>query len=207
MSGFFLTFEGGEGSGKSTQARLLAEALQSAGRTVCLTREPGGCPSAEAVRALVFTSGMHFTPTAELLLMCAARAEHVAHTIRPALARGEIVICDRFSDSTRVYQGAASGVDPAAIAAVNAVATGGLVPDLTLFLDIPPEEGLRRIQAAARATNAFDARPLDFHRKIRAGFQDLAAREPQRIRVVDAQRPVTDVTGDVLGIVQGLLTA
>ena len=198
----FITFEGGEGSGKSTQARLLAESLRAAGRLVCLTREPGGCPSAEAVRGVLFGSGESFTPLAELLLMCAARAEHVARTIQPALARGEIVICDRFSDSTRVYQGVAGGLASGVIAAVDGVATGGLVPDLTLLLDLSPEAGLQRIQAAGRATNAFDARPLAFHGMVRAGFLALAAREPGRMKILDAARPQEALAAEVLQIVQ-----
>jgi dTMP kinase len=198
----FITFEGGEGSGKTTQATLLATALRTAGHAVHLTREPGGCPAAEAVRQLLFASHQTFTLTAELLLMAAARAEHVTRTIRPALARREVVICDRFSDSTYVYQGCGGGLDAALIAAVDAVATGGLVPDLTLLLDLDPAAGLHRIATTGRSTNRFDTRPLAFHATIRDGFLQRAAKAPERIVVVDASQTAEGVMAAIWQAVQ-----
>lgn len=181
----FITFEGGEGTGKSTQARLLAEHLRGRGHTVCLTREPGGCPTAESIRGLLF-NGTDWQETATLFLMLAARVEHAAHTIRPALARGEIVICDRFTDSTLVYQGTVGGTDLEQLREMNSLATGGLQPDLTFLLDAPVEVTLPRLPSRGEPRTFFDDRAVDFHQQIRKGFLDLAEVEPERFTVVNA---------------------
>lgn len=178
----FITFEGGEGSGKSTQARRLAERLRGLGHEVVLTREPGGAPLAEAIRGIVLAEDP-VSAVAECLLFAAARAEHVAVTIAPALARGAFVVCDRFIDSTRVYQGTLGGIDAALIATLEAATVAPNLPALTLILDVSPEDGLAR--AAARGmTNRFEAHDLDWHRRLQQGFLGIAQAEPARCRVI-----------------------
>ncbi len=205
----FVTFEGGEGSGKSTQARLLAERLKHAGIDTLLTREPGGSPFAEQVREFILSGRQApHPPLAEALLFYAARADHLAATIRPALAAARWVIADRFSDSTRVYQGAADGVSAADIDAIDRVVVGGTVPDLTIILDLDPEIGLQR--AAERRpegarTDPFEARDLDFHRRLRAGFKAIAAAEPHRCVVVDATGPAAPIAATVWRAVESRL--
>ena len=188
--GFFITFEGVEGSGKTTQVERLAERLRQAGRTVVTTREPGGTPISDRIRAVVLDQqNVEIHPHTEALLMCAARAQLVHELIRPALADGSVVICDRYSDSTFAYQGHARGQDPATLRALNDFATGGLVPDLTLLLDLPAEAGLERRfgpGGTAGPTNRMDRLDLDFHRKVAAGYHALAQTEPDRWRLVDA---------------------
>jgi len=188
---FFITFEGIEGSGKSTQIARLASRLQEAGRPVVVTREPGGCRVADAIRSILLSpehAGM--VPRAELLLYAAARAQHVEEVIRPALAAGRWVLCDRFVDATLAYQGYGRGLDPALIEQLNLLATGGLMPDLTLLLDLPAEDGLSR----ARERNAlrpesnddrFEREAMDFHRKVRDGYLRLAEGE-SRFRRIEA---------------------
>jgi dTMP kinase len=195
--GRFITFEGGEGVGKSTQARLLGERLlaarlQAGGIVPVLTREPGGTPFAEEVRELLL--GADRAPRealAETLLFYAARADHLARVIRPALDAGKWVISDRFSDSTRVYQGLVGEVAPDVFVALERLVVAPTVPDLTFMLDIPAEEGLRRAEerrlaAAGRGRDPYEARRLDFHEQLRAGFLELAAREPDRCVVINA---------------------
>lgn len=190
-AGKFITFEGGEGAGKSTQIALLQKRLRDRGVFVLVTREPGGSPRAEAIRgALLSGKVKHHGPIAETLLFYAARDSHLELTIRPALARGNWVLCDRFMDSTRAYQGAAGGVPIAALNALERVVVGQSRPDLTFMLDLPPEEGLRR--AAARGAvsgveaDRFEAMTLSFHRSLRREFLDIAEAEPWRCAVVDA---------------------
>jgi dTMP kinase len=209
--GRFITFEGGEGSGKSTQARLLAERLKHAGIDTVLTREPGGSPFAEQVREFVLGGRLApHPPLSEALLFYAARADHLAATIRPALAAGKWVIADRFSDSTRVYQGAAGGVGMADIDAIDRVVVGATVPDLTVILDLAPEEGLRRAAerrpAGARA-DPFEARDLAFHQRLRTGFQAIAAAEPQRCAVIDAGGPAAPIAAQIWRTIEGRLLA
>lgn len=186
--GRFITFEGGEGAGKSTQVRRLLERLQALGIDAVATREPGGSTGAEIMRHLILSGAAKpLGPVAEATLFAAARADHLDATIRPALARGAWVVCDRFADSTRAYQGALGNVDPRLIAALEEVTVGETRPDLTLILDIPAEEGLAR--AAARSgTNAdrFESEGLSFHRRLREAFRELAAREPGRCVLIDA---------------------
>jgi dTMP kinase len=185
----FIAFEGGEGAGKSTQLRLLAERLRMAGRTVVETREPGGTPQGEALRALLVEGeGDRWGAPAEALLMNAARAEHVARVVRPALARGEVVLCDRYAHSTLAYQGAASGLAREDLLALHRVATGDLWPDVVLWLDLPAEAGLAR--AASRGGAArFEGRGAAFHAAVREGFAAMAAEDPRIVRV-DADQAV-----------------
>jgi len=206
MAGRFITFEGGEGAGKSTQVARLAERLRAAGHTVRVTREPGGTPLADAIRALLLhpeaclralaADGLASStdpaepllPVTEVLLLSAARAQHVAR-IREWLDAGDIVISDRYADATRAYQGGGRGLDPALIASAEQLATGGLRPKLTLLLDLPVEEGQRRRQAARGAGgdwNRLDAETRDFHERVRAAYLAMAQAEPERWMVLDA---------------------
>lgn len=205
--GRFITLEGGEGVGKSTQARRLADWLRARGHDVIETREPGGTPGAEAVRALLLTGGGdRWEIATEALLFAAARADHVSRLIRPALSAGQWVICDRFLDSSLAYQGAAGGLGVAAVRAANALAVGDLGPDLTLLLDLPSDAGARR--AAVRDGGDADriaARGGDYHRRVAAAFHDLAAAEPDRFAIVDAGADVALVTEQIRAIVAARL--
>ncbi|GJE77898.1 dTMP kinase [Methylorubrum suomiense] len=191
--GVFITFEGGEGAGKSTQiARLAATLRERSGREVVTTREPGGTQRAERYReALLRGVAKPFGPFAEALIFAAARIDHIDALIRPALERGAIVLCDRFADSTRAYQGAAGGLDPALIASLERVTLGALRPDLTLILDLPAPAGLararRRSGEGGEAPDRFEAEALGFHERLRAAFRSIAEAEPERCRVIDAE--------------------
>ena len=190
----FITFEGGEGVGKSTQVRLLARRLEALGRTVLTTREPGGSAGAEALRGLLVTGGVdRWSPLAETLILYAAREDHLQRAIRPALARGEIVLCDRFADSTRAYQGAAGGADPAFIQALEQAVLGETRPGLTLILDAPANLGLARAAERGGAEARFEAKGLAFHERLREGFLSLARSEPERCRVIGADQSVEAV--------------
>lgn len=196
--GRFITFEGGEGGGKSTQLRRLAERLGDAGHDVIATREPGGSPGAEAIRALLVQGEAdRWSPVTETLLMYAARRDHIERVIAPALARGAWVLCDRYADSTRAYQGAGGGTDPALIAALEAHVLAGVTPDLTLILDLPPEVGLARAAARPGAETRFESKGLAFHTKLREGFLGIAAAEPDRCEVIDATAPLEAVEAAV----------
>lgn len=197
MRGKFITLEGGEGAGKTTQRARLAAMLRAAGREVVETREPGGEAGAEAIRALLVSGEPgRWEPVAETLLHYAARAQHVARVIAPALARGAWVISDRFADSTAVYQGAGQGVEAGTIRAIDAASLGGFAPDLTLILDIPVAAGLAR--AAARAdTNRYEQFDGAFHARIREGFLAIARAEPGRCAVIDATAPLDDVAAAI----------
>ena len=188
--GRFITLEGGEGAGKSTQVRIIAERLRGAGLETIATREPGGTPHAEALRRVLLAgAGTPLGPAAEALLFSAARIDHLDTLIRPALERGAWVVCDRFSDSTRAYQGALGNLDPRLVRALEQVTLGETRPDLTLILDLPPELGLARASARRKASEAadrFEAETLAFHIGLRATFQDIAAAEPQRCVLIDA---------------------
>ena len=187
--GRFVTFEGGEGAGKTTQMRRLAERLEATGISVVKTREPGGSPGAEAIRHVLLSGAAKpLGPFAEALLFAAARADHLDATIRPALDAGRWVLCDRFFDSTRIYQGVLGDVDPRLIAALERVTVGATRPDLTLVLDVPAELGIARVQARNAAADRFESEDLAFHRKLRTAFRDLAAREPERCVLVDTSR-------------------
>lgn len=211
----FITFEGGEGTGKSTQAQLLADRLRSAAIRCDVTREPGGTPFAERVRELILDPE---TPPhaslAEALLFFAARADHLDALVRPALARGTWIICDRFIDSTRAYQGAAGGLDATVIDGLESIVVGQSRPDLTIVLDLPVETAFARV-ASRRARNhqgamaehpdPYESRDVAFHERLRQGFLDIAAREPHRCTVIDAARPVDDIADAVWKEVQARL--
>ena len=189
MRGRFVTFEGGEGSGKSTQLLRLAARLRERGHDPLVTREPGGTPVAEGIRALLLDPALEPTAVAEALLMEAARAELVATVIRPALEAGRIVLCDRYADSTLAYQGAGRGLDLGLLRQWNRVATGGLAPDLTLLFDLDPRIGLSRRSGAAGVPNRLDRESLDFHTRVRAQYLELARAEPGRFAVIPASQP------------------
>lgn len=202
MAGKFITFEGGEGAGKSTQIHHLASHLRECGIRVVTTREPGGTPAAEAIRDFILGGAARsMGPEAEALLFAAARADHVETVIRPALDSNAWVLCDRFADSTRVYQGAEGGVQPETLAALERIAVSDSRPNLTIILDIPPELGLGRVKARHEATGArpdrFDSDAVDLHGRRRAAFLALAEADPGRCLVVDASRSETDVADDV----------
>lgn len=192
-AGRFITLEGGEGAGKSTLAKALAARLEGLGLAVDLTREPGGSPKAERIRdALLAGQIKPYGAFAEALMFQAARIDHVDSRIRPALARGAWVICDRFIDSTRVYQGVLGEIAPDKLAALEAVAIAGLVPELTFILDLAPETGLARAARRRRpgeASDRFESETLAFHRRLRQAYLDIAAAEPERCVVLDASQP------------------
>ena len=193
MAGVFLSFEGIDGSGKSTQARLLAEALRARGLTVTLTREPGGSAGAEEIRRLVLEGAAdRWSTETELLLFTAARRDHLEKTIRPALARGEVVICDRFADSSRIYQGLTRGDLRATVDSLHSLMIG-VEPDLTFLIDIDPGLGLQRAIARAGSEMRFEGMGLGFLEKARAGFLALATAAPQRFRIIDGTGAAEDV--------------
>lgn len=185
-SGAFISFEGGEGAGKSTQIRRLAEHLSARNLEVVLTREPGGSPGAESIRDLLVNGPVdRWSPVTETLLMYAARRDHLERVITPALARGAVVLCDRFSDSTRAYQGAGGNAPASLIAALEEHVLAGAMPDLTLIFDILPALGLERASVRGGAAR-FESKGLAFHERLRAGFLEIARREPERCVVIDA---------------------
>ena len=207
MNGRFLSLEGGEGAGKSTQARALATALESRGLSVLVTREPGGSEGAEAIRTLLMQGDVaRWGPRAESLLFAAARSDHVDQVIRPALEAGKWVITDRFIDSTRAYQGAAGGIDDAAIMALHGFGSRGLLPDRTFILDLPVAEGVRRASVRdGGMIDRFSKRSEHFHADVGRAFRTFAAREPGRFRIVDASRSPGDVTAMLLAELSDLL--
>ncbi len=206
MPGVFVTFEGPEGSGKTTQILRLAAELETDGLAVVATREPGGTTVGERIRGLLLDlDGGPLQPETEVLLFCAARAELLAHVIRPALATGHLVLCDRYADATRAYQGHGRGLDAERIEAINRQATGGLEPDLTLLLDLPVERGLARRRREGEAWNRFDAASLAFHQRVRQGYLELAAAAPERFVIVDADRPPGAVFEDLRGALEPAL--
>ena len=203
--GRFISFEGGEGSGKSTQIKLLAERLGAAKLRTIVTREPGGSPGAEIIRHVVLSGmGKLLGPDAETLLFAAARDDHVRTVIQPALKQGLWVLCDRFSDSTRVYQGRLGQVSTAVLNAMERVTIGDLKPDLTVILDVPVEVGMRR--AAARrgggAPDRFEAEDLKFHQDLREAYRQIAADEPQRCILIDANADANTVAANVWAAVR-----
>ena len=206
--GKFITLEGGEGAGKSTQAALLAEGLREAGKDVTVTREPGGAPGAEEIRALLVEGAVErWDAMTEALLHVAARRQHLKETIRPALDAGRWVVCDRFADSTMAYQGYGLGLGRDAVARLHELAIGGVAPDLTVVLDLPVETGLGRAAAKTGGEDRYERMDAEFHRRLREGFLDIARREPERCAVVDAvgaadavQAAIRTVVGERLGV-------
>ena len=207
MPGTFVTFEGGEGSGKSTQIERLAVRLRARGLEPLLTREPGGTPLGEGIRTLLLDPERRPTAIAEAFLMEAARAQLVATVIRPALEAGRFVLCDRYDDSTLAYQGAGRGLDAAMLAAWNREATGGLKPDLTVLFDVSTELGLDRRAAAAGTPNRLDLEPSDFHARVRARFLELAAAEPARFVMLDASLAADELESRVWQAIEARVAA
>jgi dTMP kinase len=200
----FITFEGGEGSGKSVQTRLLADALTAKGLPVTLTREPGGTPGAEAIRALLVTGAANrWTAETETLLFAAARAEHLARLVRPRRQAGDWIICDRFMDSTRAYQGAAGGVPADFIAALENLVVGADRPDLTLILDLDVQAGLARAAARGGVETRFEGKDVAFHERLRAAYRKIAATELGRCTVIDAAGSIDTVQKTIWTVVSG----
>jgi dTMP kinase len=200
MRGRFITFEGGEGTGKSSHAAALGQRLRALGISVLLTREPGGSPGAEIIRHVLLSGAAKpLGPEAEAILFAAARDDHIHHTIAPALARGRWVICDRFTDSTRVYQGEVGGVDDKLLRALERVTVGDLKPDLTVILDVPAEVGLARVdkRRGNAASDRFEAEALDFHKRLRDAFRMIALIEPKRCVLIDSTASKTEVADQI----------
>jgi dTMP kinase len=206
VRGRFITFEGAEGVGKTTQIARAAAHLRAQGMEPLVTREPGGTPLAEELRALVLEPGHGpVDATTELLLMFAARASHVADVIRPALAAGRCVLCDRFTDATEAYQGAGRGVDRNWIRALAGIAHPGLEPDLTIVFDVPATVADARLAVRGARQDRIEAEDAGFFQRVRAAYLDIAVREPGRVRVVDAMRPEADVAASVAALLDAVL--
>ena len=207
-TGIFITLEGGEGSGKTTHALLLGRWLIAQGLNVLQTREPGGTPLAEQLRTILLDNPVEsIASETEALLILAARRQHVDHVIKPALAQGKTVVCDRFSDSTMAYQGYGRGLDLGVLRTMNNWATGKLAPQLTLLFDVPVAVGLSRRRGRTATQNRLDREAERFHRKVHAGFHALARREPRRIMVIDSAQPLESVTHTVEELVMNWLKA
>ena len=212
MPGLFITFEGGEGSGKTTQLKALLAVLRGSGLEAIETRDPGGTAVGKQIRELLLDrEQVRMEATAELFLYEASRAQLVAEVIRPALAQGRVVLCDRFCDSTVAYQGYGRGLDLTLIAELNAVATGGLAPDLTFLLDLEPGQGLERAtqreQQLRQRQDRMERELLAFHQRVRDGYRTIAAAEPRRVVVMDGARGMTEIEGDIRRRVEAALTA
>ncbi|MGF6176982.1 dTMP kinase [Ensifer sp. 4252] len=206
--GLFVTFEGGEGAGKSTQLRLLADSLRALGHEVLTTREPGGSVGAEAVRHVLLSGAAEaFGVRMEAILFAAARSDHVEEVIRPALAKGTIVLCDRFMDSSRVYQGITGNLEPPFVETLERVAINGVVPNRTVIFDLPANIGLERAQRRAGddSPDRFEKEELETHEKRREAFLDIARADPDRCRVIDATQSAEAIAAEVLGLLESLL--
>lgn len=204
--GLFLTFEGGEGAGKTTQIQLLVKELERRGHVVEQTREPGGTEIANRIRAMILNPEMKgLLPMAELFLYEASRAQHVEEKIRPALEKGKTVICDRFTDSSVVYQGAARGLEPGLIEVLNQIATSKLKPNLTFLLDIDPKKGFERVGRRGAALDRMEAEGLAFHRAVREGYRKLAKKHRKRIRLVDAASNAAKVHDEIMKHLENLV--
>ena len=204
MTGKFITFEGIDGSGKSTQLRSLEKSLRARGVDLVTTREPGGTALGRQLRAAFLETRETVSPMAELLSFAADRAQHVEHFIKPSLAAGRIVISDRYADATYAYQGARNGIARRQVNQVIDLATGGLKPDLTIFFDIPVDEAIRRMERRPEShakKNRMDEETADFYNRVRKAYLGIAKREPKRFRVIDADRPVKEIHADVEKIV------
>jgi dTMP kinase len=210
VQGLFVTFEGGEGAGKSTQIGRLADHLRADGDDVLVTREPGGSPGAEAVRHVILSGAAEpFGPAMEALLFAAARNDHVEQVIRQALKVGQMVLCDRYIDSSRVYQGVTGNLDPDLMRAIERAAIHGLMPDMTIILDLPAEVGLQRAHARRGAGTAdrFEKETIDLHRKRRDAYLAIATAEPERCKVIAANRSADEIAADIAALVDGLKTS
>lgn len=208
VSGLFITFEGGEGAGKSTQIALLAEHLRALGLDPLITREPGGSAGAEAIRHVILSGNAEqYGPAMEALLFAAARADHVDQLIRPALAEGRIVLCDRFIDSSRAYQGVTGNLDDTYMAAIERIAIDGMMPDLTIILDIPAAKGLSRAgkRRGKDAADRFEKEDIAVHEARRQAFLAIAEAEPHRCKVIDADRSVSEISNDIIMVADAIL--
>lgn len=209
MTGLFITFEGGEGCGKSTQITTLKARLEAMGKTVVQTREPGGTALGEYVRSLLQhdDAGHGMSPEAELLLFAASRAQHVRELIAPAIAQGQIVLCDRFQDSTTVYQGVARAIDSKKVETINQFAIGNTKPDLTILIDLPPEIGLARVHARSDGQlDRMENEAIEFFQAVRQGYLDLAKSEPKRFLVLDGSQSVEELENQIWQRVGATLT-
>ena len=209
MTGLFITFEGGEGCGKSTQIAALKARLEAMGKTVVQTREPGGTALGESVRSLLQhdDAGQGMSPEAELLLFAASRAQHVRELIAPAIAQGQIVLCDRFLDSTTVYQGVARAIDSKKVDTINQFAIGDTKPDLTILIDLPPEIGLARVHARSDGQlDRMENEAIEFFQAVRQGYLDLAKSEPKRFLVLDGSQTVEELETQIWQRVGATLT-
>jgi dTMP kinase len=210
VQGLFITFEGGEGAGKSTQIARLSEHLRACGEDVLVTREPGGTPGAEAARHVILSGAAEsFGPAMEAILFAAARNDHVEQLIRPALLSGRTVLCDRYIDSSRVYQGVTGNLDPQLMRAIERAAINGLMPDLTIILDLPAETGLQRAHArrGADVADRFEKETVELHRKRREAYLAIAKAESMRCRVVDADRPADDIAAEIAALADAAMAA
>ena len=209
MAGLFITLEGVEGSGKTTQAATLADTLRKAGRTVIVTREPGDTRAGEAIRKIFLDPEISLDVASELLLVLADRAQHVREKLRPGIEAGAIVISDRYSDSTVAYQGYGRGFDLPLLRQLNQLATSGMIPDLTIVLDCPAEVGLartrERVKGKEHRFDRFESELLDFHRRVREGFLATAQAEPDRVRIIDSQQPYESVAAQILAAAHELI--
>lgn len=208
MTGLFITFEGGEGAGKSTQIALLAQHLRTLGHDPLITREPGGSAGAEAVRHVILSgSAESYGPAMEALLFAAARADHVDQLIRPALAENRIVLCDRFIDSSRAYQGVTGNLDATYMAAIERIAIDGAMPDLTIILDIPAQKGLSRAnkRRGTDVADRFEKEAIAVHEARRQAFLAIAKAEPERCKVVNAERERDAISADIIQITDEIL--
>lgn len=204
--GFFITFEGTDGAGKTTQIRHLSAELRQAGYDICLTREPGGTPISEQIRDMLLNPDhSEMAATTELLLYAASRAQHVSEVIKPALEAGKIVISSRFADAMVVYQGYGRGLDLERINRLNSIATDGVTPDVTVVLDLPVEVGLQRVRKRRGGLDRLEREKIEFHQRLRDGYRALAEQEPQRIKIIDAQASPKQVYTQIQGAVQPLL--
>ena len=204
--GLFITFEGTDGAGKTTQIERLTADLRQTGYDVCLTREPGGTPISEQIREMLLNPDhSEMAAITELLLYAASRAQHVSEVIKPALEAGQIVISSRFADATVVYQGYGRGLDLETINRLNRIATDGVTPDVTFVLDLPVEIGLQRVQNSRGGLDRLEREKIEFHRRLREGYQTIARQEPQRLKIIDAQVNPEQVYGQIQEAIQPLL--
>ena len=208
MTGLFITFEGGEGCGKSTQIAALKARLEAMGKTVVQTREPGGTALGESVRSLLQydDAGQGMSPEAELLLFAASRAQHVRELVAPAIAEGQIVLCDRFLDSTTVYQGVARSIDSKKVDTINQFAIGDTMPDLTILIDLPPEIGLARVHARSDGQlDRMEKEAIEFFQAVRQGYLDLAAEKPKRFLILDGSQSIEELEADIWNTIKARL--